>query len=139
VIRLWLSERSLVLTGLLGPDRVGTPVLEETHRLMFFGSRHLPWQLKETGGEIEPLPTCALRRFRAPLPVSMLLIKKQAGLSAQLRNSWRSLPGKRSVRGFRKLVGRKSLGMREWDLELENGALLSMPFACRPMGTRWNL
>src|SRR6266403_1348616 len=72
-----LSETLARLTGLLGPDRVGTPVLEETHRPDAFRIEPFAWQLKETEGEIELLPSCALRRFRAPLPASILLIKNK--------------------------------------------------------------
>src|SRR5438105_5636864 len=67
-----LSETLARLTGLLGPDRVGTPVLEETHRPDSFRMEPFAWQLKEKAGEPTPLPSCALRRFRAPAPASVL-------------------------------------------------------------------
>src|SRR5438552_9496565 len=73
-----LSETLARLTGLLGPDRVGTPVLEETHRPDAFRIEPFAWQLKETVGEIEPLPSCALRRFRASLPALILLVQHKA-------------------------------------------------------------
>src|SRR5450755_2602999 len=72
-----LSETRAQLTGLLGPDRVGTPVLEETHRPDSFRMEPFAWQWKETAGEVEPLPACALRRFRSPIPVAMLLVKNR--------------------------------------------------------------
>ena len=62
-----LSETLARLTGLLGPDRVGTPVLEETHRPDAFRMEPFAWQLPETVEETKPLPSCALRRFRPPL------------------------------------------------------------------------
>ena len=65
-----LSETLARLTGLLGPDRVGTPVLEETHRPDSFRMEPFAWQLKEKAGEPAPLPSCALRRFRSPVPAS---------------------------------------------------------------------
>src|ERR1700681_3725110 len=78
-----LSETLARLTGLLGADRVGTPVLEETHRPDAFRMEPFAWQSKETVGETEPLPSCALRRFRSPVPASMLLINN---IPAHLRS-----------------------------------------------------
>src|SRR6267143_5782308 len=72
-----LSGTLARLTGLLDADRVGTPVLEETHRPDAFRIEPFAWQLKETVGEIEPLPSRALRRFRSPAPASMLLVKNR--------------------------------------------------------------
>src|ERR1700686_136603 len=70
-----LSETLARLIGLLGPDRVGTPVLEETHRPDAFRMEPFAWQLKEKPGEPAPLPASALRRFRAPVPASFFLWK----------------------------------------------------------------
>ena len=72
-----LSETLARLTGLLGADRVGTPVLEDTHRPDAFRIEPFAWQLQETKEEIEPLPTCALRRFRSPAPASILLVNNR--------------------------------------------------------------
>lgn len=70
-----LSETLARLTGLLGADRVGTPVLEETHRPDAFRIEPFAWQLKETVGEIEPFPSCALRRFRSSVRLRCCWLK----------------------------------------------------------------
>src|SRR5262245_58929475 len=72
-----LSETLARLTGLLGSHRVGTPVLEETHRPDAFRMEPFVWQLKETMNEIAPFPSSALRRFRSPLPASILLLQNK--------------------------------------------------------------
>ena len=107
-----LSETLARLTGLLGPDRVGTPVLEETHRPDAFRMEPFAWQLPETVRETKPLPSSALRRFRPPLRASMLLVKDRPShlCSAEIQGD--RPPAKRALPGLRKLVGRKSLGTR---------------------------
>ena len=130
-----LSETLARLTGLLGPDRVGTPVLEETHRPDVFRIEPFAWQLKETGGEIEPLPTCALRRFRAPLPVSMLLIKNKPAYlrSSEIHGEVLRQKGPYAASG--NWWDEKAWERAEWDLELENGALCQ----CHSQAGRWEL
>src|SRR5256885_1543736 len=69
-----LTETLARLTGLLGSERVGTPVLEETHRADACRMEPFSWQLAETKtDELPPLPATALRRFRAALPATALL------------------------------------------------------------------
>src|SRR5213076_27484 len=69
-----LTETLARLTGLLGAERVGTPVLEETHRPDAFRMEPFSWQLAETKAEdLPPLRAAALRRFRSPLAASILL------------------------------------------------------------------
>src|SRR5438270_3232732 len=70
-----LTETLARLTGLLGSERVGTPVLEETHRPDAFRLEPFSWQLPEIKTELPPLSATALRRFRSPLPASVLLAK----------------------------------------------------------------
>src|ERR1700730_1879854 len=72
-----LTETLARLTGLLGSERVGTPVLEETHRPDAFRMEPFSWQLPETKSELPPLPASALRRFRSLLPASVLLAKNR--------------------------------------------------------------
>jgi protein ImuB len=130
-----LSETLARLTGLLGADRVGTPVLEETHRPDAFRIEPFAWQLKETVGEIEPSPSCALRRFRSPLPASMLLIKNKPAYlrSAEIHGEVLRQKGPYTASG--NWWDEKAWERAEWDLELENGALCQ----CHSHAGRWEL
>jgi protein ImuB len=130
-----LSETLARLTGLLGPDRVGTPVLEETHRPDSFRMEAFAWQWKETAGEVEPLPACALRRFRAPIPVSMLLVKNRPAHlhSAEIHGEVLQRKGPYLASG--NWWDEKAWDRAEWDLELKNGALCQ----CHSHAGRWEL
>ena len=130
-----LSETLARLTGLLGADRVGTPVLEETHRPDAFRIEPFAWQLKETVGEPGRLPAYALRRFRSPVPASMLLVKnKPAHLrSAEIHGDVLRQKGPYTASG--NWWDEKAWERAEWDLELENGALCQ----CHSREGRWEL
>lgn len=130
-----LTETLARLTGLLGPERVGTPVLEETHRLDAFRMEPFSWQLNETKAETPPLPGCALRRFRSPVPASMLLVKNRPAhfRSAKVQGEVRDERGPYTASG--NWWDEKSWARAEWDLELENGALCQ----CHASGGQWEL
>jgi protein ImuB len=130
-----LSETLARLTGLLGAGRVGTPVLEETHRPDAFRMEPFAWQLKETVGEIEPLPSCALRRFRSPVPASMLLVNNRPAhlRSAEIHGDVLRQKGPYTTSG--NWWDEKAWERAEWDLELENGALGQ----CHSREGRWEL
>src|SRR5438309_2979848 len=82
-----LSETLARFVALLGADRVGTPVLEETHRLDTFRIDSFSWcavesplpsgQNPHSGSDSHALrtahPTAALRRFRPATSVSVLM------------------------------------------------------------------
>jgi protein ImuB len=130
-----LSETLARLTGLLGADRVGTPVLEETHRPDAFRMEPFAWQLREAVGEIKPLPSRALRRFRSPPPASMLLVKNRSAhlRSAEIHGDVLRRKGPYTSSG--NWWDENAWERAEWDLELENGALCQ----CHSREGRWEL
>src|SRR6478736_2358034 len=75
-----LSETLARLTALLGGDRVGTPVLEETHQPDAFRVESFGWAVASTVPSGHPShalrtvhSTAELRRFRPALSASLLL------------------------------------------------------------------
>jgi protein ImuB len=142
-----LSETLARVTALLGSDRVGTPVLEETHRPDAFYMQPFSWHLaadssgvagvkedirSRANRESAPDPdalrrvngTAALRRFR-PAATASVLQDKDAPV--HLRSA--EISGKIiAQRGPYLLSGNwwdeQSWRRAEWDLQLENGSLL---------------
>jgi protein ImuB len=148
-----LSETLARLIAVLGADRVGTPVLEETHRPDAFRIEPFSWNfiadvdrpssspspLREKGS---PLPlgegggegnqnlgivfkaTAVLRRFRPAVSASVLL---DADTPAHVRSTeiWAEVI---EQRGPYFISGNwwdeKSWVRAEWDLQMENGGLV---------------
>jgi protein ImuB len=130
-----LSETLARLIGLLGADRVGTPVLEETHRPDAFRMEPFAWQLKEKAGEPAPLPSCALRRFRSPVPASMLLVKNRPAHLRSVEIQGEVIRRKGPYRASGNWWDANVWARSEWDLEMENGALCQ----CQHDGEQWRL
>ena len=130
-----LTETLARLTGLLGADRVGTPVLEETHRPDSFRMEPFSWQLPKTKTEPPPLPASVLRRFRAPLTASVLLEKNRPAhfRSLKVNGAVRAEKGPYLASG--NWWGEHAWDRAEWDLELESGALCQ----CHSTGGQWTL
>jgi len=126
-----LSETLARLTALLGNDRIGTPVLEETHRPDAFRMQPFSWAVVSavSSGETPRAlrtghATGALRRFRPALSTSVLQDKDTP---AHIRSA--EMSGKIiAQRGPYLLSGNwwdeKSWRRAEWDLQLENGELV---------------
>jgi len=130
-----LTETLARLTGLLGAERVGTPVLEETHRPDAFRLEPFSWQLPEIKTELPPLPALALRRFRSPLAASVLLAKNQPAhfRSAKVQGAVRA--GKGPYKASGNWWDENAWDRAEWDMELENGALCQ----CHSSRGQWAL
>ena len=136
-----LSETLARLTALLGGDRIGTPVLEETHRPDAFRMQSFSWAVVSASSAVaqakEDVPsgetpyalktahvTAALRRFRPALSASVL---QNEDIPAHVRSG--RMSGKiMDERGPYLLSGNwwdeKSWSRAEWDLQLQNGELV---------------
>jgi protein ImuB len=119
-----LYETLARLVALLGSDRVGTPVLEETHRPDAFHLEPFSWDL--TSSVVVPkLPLrAALRRFRPNIAASVLLADEQP---IHLRSGQISgaVSGQRGpYRASGNWWDEKIWSRSEWDLELESNVLV---------------
>jgi len=127
-----LSETLARLTALLGGDRIGTPVLEETHRPDAFRMQPFRWDIVESavpsGQSFDALRTAhvtaALRRFRPAVSASVL---EDEDTPSHVRSA--EMSGKIiDERGPYFLSGNwwdeKSWARAEWDLQLQNGELV---------------
>jgi protein ImuB len=136
-----LSETLARLTALLGGDRIGTPVLEETHRPDAFRMQLFSWAAVSASSAVartkEDVPsgeiphalraahaTAALRRFRPAISASVL---QDENTPAHVRSA--EMSGKIiDERGPYLLSGNwwdeKSWARAEWDLQLKNGELV---------------
>ena len=138
-----LYETLARLIALLGSDRVGTPVLEETHRSDAFHIKPFSW---EAGGTTsvsshylpdatEHVPPIALRRFRPAVSASVFLSED---IPAHLRSA--NVNGKvAEQRGPYLASGNwwdeTAWARAEWDLQLENAVLLR----CHQSGEAWEV
>ena len=134
-----LSETLARLTGLLGADHVGTPVLEETHRPDAFRMEPFAWQVgaiefnRPKG--IEPTFRTALRRFRPSISASILLDEDRP---MHIRGA--DVGGKIiDLRGPYLISGNwwdeKSWARAEWDLQLDAGELVR----CHESEATWRI
>ena len=137
---LQLSETLARLTALLGADRVGTPILEETHRPDAFRIEPFTWTLAfapGNGGRSSATPhsqhqACsssplhmlrsALRRFRPPAATSMFVSGQRHLQSETIRGQVVDQRGPYLFSG--NWWDEKSWVRAEWDLQLEAGELV---------------
>src|SRR5262245_37918388 len=143
-----LSETLARLTALVGADRIGTPVLEETHRPDAFRMQPFSWAVAsavpsgqncQSGPDTAALRTThatpALRRFRPAVAASVL---QDEDRPAHVRSA--EISGKiTEQRGPYLLSGNwwdeKSWTRAEWDLQLENGEVVR----CHESEGTWKL
>ena len=118
-----LLETLARLTALLGADRVGTPVLEETHRPDAFRIEPFTWYGLPAHliGRM-PMPRPALRRFRPPAATSMFVSKQRHLQSETIRGQVVDQRGPYLFSG--NWWDEKSWVRTEWDLQLEAGELV---------------
>jgi protein ImuB len=135
-----LSETLARLTALLGTDRVGTPLLEETHRPDAFRMEPFSWALTSAAGNggrssATPGPYPEARR-RSPLDMSRSVLRRfRPAISGSVVASENWHLQSEKIRG--KIVDQrgpylisgnwwdeKSWSRAEWDLQLEAGELV---------------
>jgi protein ImuB len=123
-----LSETLARLTALLGSERVGTPVIEETHRPDAFRMEPFSWAVASavpSGQSSHALrtahATAALRRFRPAVSASLLLDKDTLAhvRSAEISGDVIEQQGPYLISG--NWWDEKSWVRAEWDLQPQNG------------------
>jgi protein ImuB len=146
-----LYETLARLVALLGSHRVGTPVLEETHRPDAFHLEPFSWEFGGTTSvsshyssdateRVPPISIngqsgAALRRFRPNIAASILLADEQP---IHLRSAQMSgaVSGQRGpYRASGNWWDEKIWSRSEWDLELENSVLVR----CHQSGQIWEI
>ena len=134
-----LSETLARLSALLGSNRIGTPVLEETHRPDAFRMQPFSWQLKDNGGRSSATPgskrearrssplhilCSALRRFRPAVSASVLQDEANPVHVHSAEVSGKII----EQRGPYLLSGNwwdeKAWRRAEWDLQLQNSEVI---------------
>src|SRR5436190_14786113 len=125
-----LSETLAQLSALLGAERVGTPVLEETHRPDAFRLEPFTWAVEsavpsgESSHALRTAHATAVRRFRPAVAASVLLDADRAAhvRSADIRGNVIGQRGPYLISG--NWWDEKSWARVEWDLHTENGEVL---------------
>jgi protein ImuB len=115
-----LHETLTRLTGLFGRERVGTPVLEDSHRPDAFHLEAFSWEVPPSPNESVPMIGPALRRFRTkfPPPLDDAVMARQGPYLAS--GDW---------------WDEKKWQRAEWDLEFENGVVCR----CQERGDGWEI
>ena len=127
-----LYETLARLSALLGSDRVGTPIKEETHRPDAFRMEPFSWASVESavpsGNPKDALRTAhtttrlALRRFRPPSNTSVFVSEARYLESDKIRGQIVDQTGPFLFSG--NWWDEKSWARAEWDMQLENGDLV---------------
>jgi protein ImuB len=127
-----LSETLARLTALLGADRVGTPVLEETHRPDAFRIEPFAWDVSmrfaaDTAASTEEkkkAPGVALRRFRPAAPASVFISENVPAHFQSKKISGKLVDQRGPYLASGNWWDEKIWSRSEWDLQLENNVLV---------------
>src|SRR6266576_466363 len=136
-----LSETLARLTALLGVDRVGTPVLEETHRPDAFRIEPFAWNvsmrfaadthsaslragLSASTEEKKEAPGVALRRFRPPTSATVFISENVAAHFQSKKISGKLVDQRGPYLASGNWWDEKIWSRSEWDLQLENNVLV---------------
>jgi protein ImuB len=115
-----LYETLARLSALLGSDRVGTPILEETHRPDAFRMEPFCWTL--AADTAASTTRVALRRFRPATAASIFTSKDRHLQSGNIAGKVVDQLGPFLFSG--NWWDEKSWARGEWDMQLENGDLI---------------
>jgi protein ImuB len=136
-----LSETLARLTALLGVDRVGTPVLEETHRPDAFRIELFAWNvsmrfsadthpaslragLSAFTEEKKEAPGVALRRFRPPTSATVFISENVPAHFQSKQISGKLVDQRGPYLASGNWWDEKIWSRSEWDLQLENNVLV---------------
>jgi protein ImuB len=123
-----LSETLARLTAFLGSDRVGTPVLEETHRPDAFRMEPFAWGIGKIDLNhpkiIEPTLFPALRRFRPNLGASVLLEENGPAHVRDANVSCKIIDQRGPFLISGNWWNETTWARTEWDLQLKTGELV---------------
>ncbi len=133
-----LSETLARLSALLGAERVGTPVLQETHRPDAFRLEPFTWAVEsavpsgESSHALRTAHATAVRRFRPAVSASVFLDEDRAAhvRSADIRGNVIERRGPYLISG--NWWDEKSWARAEWDLHTENGEVVRVHEADPP-------
>ena len=145
-----LSETLARLTALLGAERVGTPVLEETHRPDAFRMEPFAWAVAtktfggvpsgqncQPGSDSQALSTAhataALRRFRPAAPALIFSSQHRHLQSENIRGKIVDQRGPYLISG--NWWDEKSWARAEWDLQTNGGEIVQ----CHESEGTWNI
>jgi len=121
-----LYETLARLAALVGNDRVGTPVLEETHRPDSFRMEGFNWDLGGTTSgpvaRVPPILKIALRRFRPPANAAIFISQDRHLHSDKVRGQIIDQVGPFLLSG--NWWDEKAWARAEYDMQLENVELM---------------
>ena len=131
-----LYETLARLSALLGPDRVGTPVLEDTHRPDAFHLQPFSWKISaidrfnsrtaplcNSSAGVKPPPAAALRRFRPRLAVSALFENDEPVHLRSLPISGAIADKRGPYHASGNWWDEKKWQRSEWDIEIEKSGI----------------
>jgi protein ImuB len=134
-----LYETLARLSALLGNDRVGTPVIEETHRPDAFRMESFAWRQNDEVRMLNDetnLPTTqrlALRRFRPPTNAAIFISQDRHLQSDKVRGQIVDQFGPFLFSG--NWWDEKSWARAEWDMQLKDGDLIRVHEDASPART----
>jgi protein ImuB len=130
------------LRAIVGDDRVGSPVLEDTHRPGSFHVETFAIATQAPAGESEPEPPrMAMRRVRPPLPIRVVQHEQRptAFRDAESRFEITAAYGPWKTNGCWWSAG--AWDLEEWDVlaERSNGASVACLLVCDRASNEWRL